>query len=151
MIAKYNDIYCNVDLSKSPINIWIYQSVNGFSEGITRRGTKYYEKFVELDELDEVFDVGFSAKWNGKWCGVSPLNNNKVQLICGNRDFAIEHEMEEFERGVFWCSADIGECTEFRMMKENFLTKEKETIFLTKDEFARWYQLLRKDLTPQRT
>ena len=147
MIAKYNKQYFCVDLSVKPVEIWKYDEVKGFEKCIDD-GLVYYRKFVNLEEIDEIFDVGFSAKWDNKWCGASPLSNGKVQLICGNRDFALEHEMEEFERGVFWCSADISECTEFRMTKERFLTNETKALFLTKEDFIRWYKLLREDLLP---
>lgn len=62
----------------------------------------YYRKFVEQNEIEEIFEVGFSVCWDGQWCGVnySP-SKNILTLFSNDRKFALEHDMYEFERGVF--------------------------------------------------
>ena len=108
-----------------------------------------YEKIIDITEVDEIFEVGFSVKWHGEQLGASLLSNNRVQLVTNNRSFANQFIMEEFERGVFWTSVKIEECTDFRMKKDYYLSKSFETIQITADEFKSLYVELRQNLIPK--
>lgn len=149
MIAKYRGQFFNISLVKQPTRIWRYDYIEGFQKKEKPDGLLVYEKIIDITEVDEIFEVGFSVKWHGEQLGASLLSNNRVQLVTNNRSFANQFIMEEFERGVFWTSVKIEECTDFRMKKDYYLSKSFETIQITADEFKSLYVELRQNLIPK--
>ena len=148
MIAKYQNNYFKISMRDGIADLWCYLPVDGFDVVVESDGFTYYEKFVPLAEIDEIFDVGFSAKWHGKWCGSSPLENNEVQLITNDRQFARKYDMEEFEHEVFWRSASMDECTEFKMEIEDVVKETSQIKTITRTEFIDSYQRYVRDLIP---
>lgn len=158
MIAKYNSQYFCCDLTVAPVNIWRYDCVEGFDKKTTRRGTIYYEKFVDISELDEIFDVGFSVKWNEHWCGANPSRDGyTVSLLLGWNDgsFARGHNFSELEydRGmvVAWgLNVNIDECEECRITIEyEYPIKEVHQNIVPKEEWLDMYQKTVRELIPQ--
>lgn len=150
MIAKYGEQFFNISLIRKPIRIWKYDFVEGFDKKVKSEGLVVYEKFLDLSEIQKVFEVGFSACWHGKQCGAVPLGKNEVQLITNDRQFARQYGMEEFEREVFWNSVCIDECSEFKMETEDVLTGKTEVTIISKEEFIDFYQKFVGDLIPPR-
>lgn len=151
MIAEYKGTFCNIDLLVDPIEIWTYRPVEGFEKGITRRGTIFYEKKVSQKEIDRIFEVGFSVNWDGQWCGSSynPVNN-LLALGTNDRTFALAHNMEEDERGVYYCVLPLETFSEFRVKERDYITKEVSYRMVSPDEFKRLWKLFRTDLIPPR-
>lgn len=148
MIAKYKDKYFNISLAKKPTRIWRYDFIEGFQKKVKDDGLVVYEKFVDIDDINCIIDVGFSANWHGKLCGAVPLVNNEIQLITNDRQFAQQYGMEEFEREVFWCSVGIDECEEFSMEIEDILKETSEVQKITSTELICFYQRFVLDLLP---
>ena len=77
MIAKYRGQFFNISLVEQPTRIWRYDYVEGFQKEETRRGLLVYEKIIDIDEVDEIFEPGFSVKWHGQWCGIASYSIEK--------------------------------------------------------------------------
>ena len=151
MIAKYEGKYYCVDMSTEPVDIWCYSPVEGFEESITRRGIVYYEKTVALDEIERIFDVGFSVNWDGQWCGVFySATKEIVSLHTNNRDFAIAHGMEEFERGTFECAVPADMFNEFRMWMRDVVQQTEVYTIISFEEFKSLWKQMISDLIPPR-
>ena len=151
MIAKYIGKYFCVDTTITPVQIWAYVPVEGFTRKSTRRGTVYYEKYVDISEIDKIFDVGFSVCWDGEWCGVFySAEKNLLSVGTNNRDFAVAHDMEEFERGTFGCAVSASKFNEYRMYTQDFGAKEKTYTMVSYQEFkALWKQMIAELIPPR--
>ena len=151
MIANYKGTYCKIDLNKIPIEIWTYHPIEGFERGITKKGTVYYEKFVKLEELDEVFEVGFSVCWDGQWCGIFYSAAKELLSIHTNdREFAENHGMTELERGVYSCAKPASCFTEYRMWTKDLHTKKDTYTIVNYEEFKVLWKQMISDLIPPR-
>ena len=149
MIAKYKGRYFCIDISAIPYNIWRYDFVEDFDKGVTSKGTVFYEKYVMPDDLDEIFDAGFSVKWHDQWCyAFYSSKKDLVSIINGSREFAEKYQMEEIERGVYGCAIPVEECQAYRLWTCKFKSDEDIYTVLTLEEFKRKWQLLKKDLLP---
>ncbi len=166
MIGLYNGrVFC-VDMTAQPIDIWRYDYVDGFKKATTRKGTTYYEKSVDITELDEIFDVGFSVKWHGEWIfGQPKSNNSEIYSVVGSdlREFAQNNGFSEGDRDrgsvvTWWKTFPIDECEEFRTSKTTYLSefftakdhtkKETVTFICTKEEWLDIYQKTQYELSP---
>ena len=151
MIARYNNQYFNISLVRVPTRIWRYDYVEGFNKKVKDDGLVVYEKFIDLTDAEEVFDVGFSVNWDGQWCGVSfSEKKNLLGLVTTNRDFAEAHGMEEFERGTFDCALSADNFTEYRVWKKDYLTKESTYSMVSYEEFKMLWKKMIADLIPPR-
>lgn len=151
MFAKYKNSYFNVSEEKGQYRIWCFQPVDGFASRITRGGNRLYEKVVSLHDIERLFDVGFSVNFDGQWCGSSynPVNN-LLALGTNDRAFALAHNMEEDERGVYYCVVPFETFSEFRVRERDYITKEESYRMVSPEEFKRLWKLLRTDLIPPR-
>lgn len=149
MIAKYKDQLYNVNIEKNVANIWAYKYIEGFDERITRRGKKYYEKYLDKTLLQEVYVVDFFASWKEKEFMV--LNVLKdlmwIKIYSEDYEFANENDFEEFERGCWQKTIKIDECSSFKMIKRHILVKEKEIKNVTKEEL---YELWNENIVELR-
>ena len=151
MIAKYRGGYYCVDLSSSPLQIWSYTSRDGFERKATRRGTIYYEKWVPLPELDEVFDVGFSALWNGAWCGVHySAKTDEVGLYSNNPGFAKEFGMREIERFAYEIVVPAASVSQFKFIYKDVLNKTEREETITLEQLRALWKQFQTDLMPPR-
>ncbi len=153
MIAKYNDIYCCVDASINPMEIWVYYPVEGFCRNTTTKGTVFYNKFVYKTEIDELFDAGFSAQWNGEWCGASYMpETRRARLITNNYEFARQNNMEEIDSGVWEIYVDIQECQQYRMTVWTYgENKSENTTILSLADWEKNWHAFKSTLIPPRT
>lgn len=153
MIARYNDIYCCVDASITPMEIWVYHPIDGFNRNTTNRGTIFYNKFVYKSEIDELFDVGFSAQWNGEWCGASYMpKTGRIRLITNNYGFAQKNNMEELDRGVWETYVNVQECQQYRMTVWTYgENKTENTTILTLAEWEKNWHTFKTELNPPRS
>ena len=141
MIAKYNGSFFCIDLTTRPINIWRYDLVEGFDRCVDD-DLIYYEKYVELSELDQVFDVAFAVKWNGHWFGCEYFPGKKdIVLFTGKGQLINEYHFEEFERGAWALSVDFSACEEFQITYKDYFTKISTSEILSREE---WINLLIK-------
>ena len=152
MIARYKNYFCNIDMSQTPINIWAYHPLNGFEKGITRKGNVYYEKNVDISEVDEIFEPGFSVKWHGQWCGIASysIENDIVAIMSGDKEFANNYGMEQLERGVYTKGISITECCEIRFRKLDYFTHEKVFRIISEDELKTLWTKMIAELIPPR-
>lgn len=151
MIAKYNNQCFCVDISTSPAQIWSYAPIERFAQKITRRGTVFYEKFVELSELDEVFDVGFSAFWNGQWCGVHySAKTDEVGLYSNNPDFAKEYGMRTIERFAYEIVVPANTVTQYKFIYKDVLQKTEREEIISLEQLRTLWKQFKTDLMPPR-
>lgn len=152
MIARYKNYFCNIDMSQTPINIWAYRPLNGFEKGITRKGNVYYEKNVDISEVDEIFEPGFSVKWHGQWCGIASysIENDIVAIMSGDKEFANNYGMKQLERGVYTKGISITECCEIRFRKLDYFTHEKVFRIISEDELKTLWTKMIAELIPPR-
>lgn len=149
MIAKYNHNYFCIDTSVKPIEIWRYEQIEGFERKVTRRGTIYYSKFLDISEIEEIFNVGFSALWNGEWCGFDiSFDTNEIEVYSNNPSFAQENGMKEVERCHYKLIMPISSISEFKIIYKD--SKENPTryeIISLKELKVLWKQF-KTDLLP---
>ena len=148
MIAKYKNRYFCVDLTIKPVEIWRYDAVEGFEICIDD-DLVYYSKFLDINEIDEIFDVGFSALWNGEWCGFDiSFDTNRIEIYSNSPTFAEKYKMEEIERCAYKLIVSIDDITEFKVVyrdSDGIITRE-ESISL--DELKVLYKQFYTDLLP---
>lgn len=151
MVAKYRENYFCIDLSCNPVQIWSYTPVSGFEEKKTRRGTIYYEKSIGLSELDEVFDVGFSAFWNGAWCGVHySAKTDEVGLYSNDLNFAQKYGMRELERFAYEIVVPASSVEQYRFTRTDAFTKTKHEEIITAEQLRILWKQFYTDLMPPR-
>lgn len=150
MIAEYKGQYFCVDLSVNPIELWRYDAVSDFNKCIDD-GLVYYSKFVDISAVDQIFCVGFSVNWDGDWCGVSySAEKNLLGVGTNDRDFAMAHGMEEFERGTFDCALPADQFTEYRMWIRDVINKTESFTMVSFDDFKRLWKEMIADLIAPR-
>lgn len=154
MIALYKEQAFNIETS-SPVdkfgvaNIWRYTPVRGFSTGKTKKGIVYFEKNINVADADAIFNVAFSAKWEGEWCGVEYSGySKKIELWSNDTEFAKQHGFEEDERGSYFKIVPLDECSAFRMKVDNILKKKISFIPLKLTQFQSYWRAFVDDLTP---
>lgn len=151
MIAKYNGKCFNISLIKKPTRIWRYDAVDEFQKKVNPDGLVVYEKYLELHEIDQIFDVGFSVCWDGKWCGVFySEENDLISLKTDDPDFAITHGMTLLERGVYSCARSAAEFTEYRMYTQDLDAKDKIYTMVSYEDFKILWKQMVADLIPPR-
>ena len=157
MIAKYHNAYFKVCVENNHARIWCFSPFEDFSMRITRGGNHLYEKNIDISETDEIFDVGFSALWNGKWCGANPSRDGQIaSLILGwsGGNFAKENGFYEIERDkgmvVAWgLDVSIDDCEQFRVVIEReYPVKEEKTEILSKEHWLNLYLKINRELSP---
>ena len=124
-------------------------SNRGFSMRITRGGNHLYEKFVDISEIDEIFDVGFSALWNDEWCGFDvSFETNEIEIYSNKPSFAEEHNMEVIERFYYKRVVPVNTVTSFKIIYEdkNGKTIRQETISYA--ELKQLWKQFKTDLLP---
>lgn len=163
MIAKYkNKLFC-ADMDATPINIWRYDYVENFDCCVDDNLT-YYEKFLNFSEIEEIFDVGFSAKWNNIYFGGWPnLEKNTMYLRTTDTEIAEKYDFteEEHDRGqvILWYKiVPLAECEEFKFHKtiyhEKYFTDDDMSDFsdnvtiLPLDEWLYMYKKTEEELSP---
>ena len=151
MIAYYQKQYFNISLNRNPMRIWRYDFVNGFTKKIKPDGLVVYEKYVAPEEIDEIFDVGFSIKWNGEWYGVSYSEKyDCVTFVTYDEKLAREYNMIEIEHGVFEHSLPVSKCESFRLWKFDIEKRADAYTILSLNEFKELWKLMKQDLFPPR-
>lgn len=118
MIASYQGKYFRVPRITKTVKIWRYDFVEGFLFQ-PNDGLPVYKKMVDITELDQLFDVSFSVKWNGIQFGCLPdVRKQTAYLRTSDKEVAEKYnfQAEEEDRGqvILWYRVvDLGECTEF--------------------------------------
>ena len=151
MIAKYNDNYFNISLVRKPTRIWKYDYIEGFNKKIKKDGLIVYEKYIELNEIDEIFEIGFSVCWDGQWCGIFySASKELLSMHTNDRKFAENHGMTELERGVYSCAKPASCFTEYRMWTRDLHTKKDTYTIVDYKKFKILWKQMISDLIPPR-
>ena len=150
MIAQYNGIYCCIDITSKPLQIWTYIPVNGFRRNVTPRGTVYYDQYVGVGDLERVFDVAFAVKYNGEWfgCDYSPKTQTVI-LSASDIDIINKYKFHQIERGVYELVVDVSMCQEFKVTYRDFHTKKYESQIVSFSEWQTLWDKLVFELLPQ--
>lgn len=151
MIAKYGNNYFNIDKSTTPARIWRYDFVENFEKRIHKTGLEIYEKFVDLSKLDEVFDVGFSALWNGSWCGVHySAKTDEVGLYSNNPGFAKEFGMREIERFAYEIVVPAKSVSQYKFIYKDAINMAEREEIITLEQLRKLWEQFKTDLMPPR-
>ena len=163
MIARYKNQYFCIDTSIVPVQIWAYVPVDGFEKKITRRGTIYWEKFIDISEIDELFDVAFAVEWRGSAFNAPFFKEDTVYLRTGDKDEATKYGFQEeiFDRGepIVWCKiVDIDEIEKFFLYKTIYAieyfnekkrdAKQKSELVLSKEDWLNMRAKTETELSP---
>ena len=151
MIAKYHNSFFNIRIEKTSSRIWSYSPFEDFSHRISRGGNDIYEKNVNLSELDEIFEVGFSALWNDQWCGVHySATTDEVGLYSNNPTFAKEHGMKTIERFAYEIVVPANSVAQYKFIYKDAINKiDREEIVSLEQLRVLWKQF-KTDLLPPR-
>lgn len=111
-----------------------------------------YEKIIDIAEVDEIFEPGFSVKWHGQWCGIASysIENDIVAIMSGDKEFANNYGMEQLERGVYTKGISITECCEIRFRRLDYFTHEKVFRIISEDELKTLWTKMIAELIPDR-
>lgn len=150
MIAKYKGQYFNISpVYKKPIKIWRYDFVEGFEAHHHEDGFMVYKKFVDIAEIDEIFDVGFSALWNGKWCGFDiSFETNRIEVYSNNPDFAKKYNMETIEHFAYKLIVPLSSISEFKVVYKDSKGKPTREEIVSLDELKVLWKQFYTDLLP---
>ena len=148
MIAKYNDRFFNIALNEQPKRLWRYDEVDGFNKRMNRN-LAVYEKTVDASEINEIFDIGFSAFWHGQWCGLTySRKTNRVELYSNNPSFAKEHGMEEEERFYYSIILPADSISEYKAVYSDARGSVIKEEVISLDELKVLWKTLITDLLP---
>ena len=149
MIARYKNRYFCIDKTITPAHIWAYIPVDGFEKKTTRRGTVYYENFVDINEIEEIFNVSFVVEWNGFWFNADYISSSqKARLFSLDFEAIEKFNMNEFERGAWDLYVDIDSCNEFKVIYEDCRTGESTPQIVSKEEWIVLWNKLIVELLP---
>ena len=149
MIAQYQNRYFCVDTNVTPIHIWAYIPVDGFEKKTTRRGTVYYESFIDVNEIDKIFEVAFAVEWNEHWFGADYLSTSEsVRLFSSDADIIEKFNMNEFERGAWDLYADLDTCSGFKVTYKDCRTGVYSSQIVSKEEWTNLWNKLIVELLP---
>lgn len=126
MLTEYKGSIFNAEIIENTVRLWKYIPVNGFSEVKTKRGITFYEKTIDINEVDSFFSVIFYAYNCDKRSVVKSVMDEKIEVMCDDSEYAESHGFSETEHGV-WCKrSTLDNYNKFQMVKceENSDTKE---------------------------
>lgn len=148
MIAKYKEQYFCVDLTAKPVEIWRYDVVDGF-EKYKDDDLIYYSKFVDITDIDEIFDVAFAVEWSGYWFGADYLSaSQRARLFSSDANVIEKFNMNKFERGAWDLYVDIDSCSRFKVTYEDNRTGEYTSKVVSKEEWINLWNKLIVELLP---
>lgn len=148
MIAKYKEQYFCVDLTIRPVEIWRYDVADGF-EKCKDDDLVYYRKFLDITEIDEIFDVAFAVEWSGHWFGADYLSvSQRARLFSSNAEVIEKFNMNEFERGTWDLYVDLDSCTRFKVTYEDYRSGEYTSQIVSKEEWIALWNTLIVELRP---
>ena len=156
MIAKYNNNYFDIDVSNETANIWRFLPTDGFHVGVTRRGAKYYEKYLPVSEIEKIFNVSLQVEWNSFWWGVNGSYTEDFSKFYISTSIKKEAEKygfkgTEIDRGEYvWWTKEISfeEITGFRIIITDIRTKENTIEDISFDEFKNYHREFIYNLSP---
>ena len=154
MIAKYHEsffIYEINEIKDGQVRIWRFEPFEDFSMRITRKGNHIYEKFIDITEIEDIFDVAFAVEWSGHWFGAEywPVSQT-VRLFSTDTNVIEKFNMSPnstasyhypFDKGVWDLYVDIDSCNGFKVTYEDYRTGEYTSQTVSKEE---WIDLWNK-------
>lgn len=149
MIAKFHESFFKVHFENEQVRIWRFRPFEDFSMRITRGGNYLYEKFVDITEIDEIFDVGFSVLWNGEWCGFEYSEElNKMEVYSNNPDFAKKHDMETIDRLTYSKIIPADSVSSIRIVFKDIAGKTTRFETISLKELPCLWKQFKTDLLP---
>ena len=151
MLTKYKDSVFNAQVIDDTVRIWKYVPIDGFTEVKTRRGT-FYEKIVNIDEIESFFTVIFYVYNNEKRFIVKAVRDEcltasaNIEIICEDEVDAKIHGFYEMEHGI-WCKKDIlDNYNRFEMIKCQENSNIKKVTELNKYSFLDAWKVYVKEV-----
>ncbi|MBQ8806682.1 MAG: hypothetical protein IJZ68_09595 [Bacteroidaceae bacterium] len=166
--AYYNNKYWAVSVATDDnnfVDIWRYQPEEGCTEGVTRRGAKYYEKRVSIHDV-QLLDFHFQIMSNGLFFTAEPSKDETSLIIkTDNQELARQYHLDPIveDRGqdILWAGfIPYDKCQEFHVTITCYAasyilqhdigawTEEKKQ--LTKDEWIELQHLIEDSTLPLR-
>lgn len=136
MLTEYNGKVFNAEINGNKISIWKYIPVEGFNKVTTRRGITYYEKVVDVNDVNSFFSVSFIAVKNNMQFTVKSFVNGKIEVICDDCEYAKTHNFTEIEHGV-WCSRNtVDDYEKFQLIKSIQNSNERVVKDISQKDFS---------------
>ena len=135
MLTEYQGQVFNVRKTGEDVYLWKYSYTAGFDEKQTRRGTRYYEKKLNISEISSMFSVNFFGMIANRKYTVNRFENNLADIICDDAEYAKEQNYYEIERGVWIGRKSINDFDSFLMVKKDEISGSKENIEIEKCNF----------------
>lgn len=164
MIATFMGQFFNISLVRKPCRIWRYDFVEGFKFHLHNGTLPVYENFLDISDVGEIFDVGFTVKWDGVYFDCLPnIEKGTAYLRSSDKDEAENHGfLEEIrDRGmvILWYKVVcLDECEEFRFHKtvyapeyftENKINAKTDSyVSLSREEWADIHRKTVYELSP---
>jgi hypothetical protein len=129
MLTEYEGMVFNVEIRGAEADIWKYIPVDGFKKVTIPGGVTYYEKTVRIKDIGELFSVSFVAFVDGRRFIIDSVNNNNVNVLCDDREYAEKHNYSEIEHGVWISAKPMDMFDKFQM--EKLFEDSTEMVVLT--------------------
>lgn len=147
MLVRYkNDIFDAYNMTKENITIRKYIEVEGFERVDAGRGIKFYEKIINVSEIEELFSVTFITRMEGREFSVHSFENGYVSVISDSESYAEKSGFRMIERGAWIGALPFEAFDTFIMIKYNINTKERKFIELPKEEFIKYWKIYVEDI-----
>lgn len=149
MIAKYHESFFKYEIKDGQVRIWRFEPFEDFSMRITRGGNHIYEKFIDITEIEDIFDVAFAVEWSGYWFGAEYLSDSqRARLFASDANVIEKFNMNEFERGAWDLYVDIDSCSGFKVTYKDNRTGECTSKVVSKEEWINLWNKLIVELIP---
>lgn len=148
MLVRYkNDIFDAYNMNKETVTIRKYVEVDGFEKVDAGRGITFYQKNINISEIEELLSVQFLARLEDMEFSVHSFENGYVSVISDNEPYAEKNGFRMIERGAWIGALPFKKFDEFVMIKYDINTQEKKFIELTKDEFMYHWKICVADVS----
>lgn len=147
MLAEYMGGVFNAEIKGDKVNLWKYTPVNGFKMAITSRGVAYYEKTVDLENIECFFSVRFIAvQYDHREFIIKNYIDNSIDVICDDAEYAVKNNFVEVDHGVWITRLKLTDFVRFEMVltDENGLVK---IIKLDKGELMKTWKRYVQDVS----
>jgi len=152
MIGKYNEKYYNIIIKPDFVKIWTYEEISEFRKRDLPTNKTIYEKYIDYEELTEIFDAWFSVKYKGSWhIAAYDRKTDKINFVKNLDNNSQVYQAYLLEKGLCSKSINPEKCEGFKLYKKYLEDNKKEVIDLTLEEFKKYYNIMKENLTSSKT
>lgn len=102
MLTEYMGDVFSAEIRGDKVDLWKYTPVDGFKIKKTIREITYYEKTVDLKNIECFFSVRFIAvRYDRREFIIKNYIDNSIDVICDDAEYAAKNNFVEVDHGVW--------------------------------------------------